>query len=83
MSGGLDNDLYDKNVKVFRMINGQRTSNVFNIDDIREGKAGDPTLQSGDVIVVDQSTAKTTLNTALKVLSPALSVGTAAATIGD
>jgi len=82
-SGGLNNDLYDKNITVFRMVSGERTSTVYNIDDIRAGKAEDPELRSGDVVVVDQSTAKTALNMTLKVIAPAMSVGTAAAAIGD
>jgi polysaccharide export outer membrane protein len=82
-SGGLNNDLYDKNITVFRMINGERTSSVYDIDDIRAGKAADPELRSGDVVVVDSSTAKTALNMTLKVLAPAVSVGSAAAAIGD
>jgi polysaccharide export outer membrane protein len=68
---------------VFRTINGERTSSIYDIDDIRSGKASDPELRSGDVVVVDNSPGKVALNTALKVLSPAMSVGTAAAAIGD
>jgi polysaccharide export outer membrane protein len=83
ISGGLNNDLYDKDITVFRMINGERTSSVYNIDDIRAGKATDPELRSGDVVVVDNSTGKVALSTTLKLLSPALSVGTTAAAIGD
>jgi len=83
ISGGLNNDLYDKNITVFRTINGERTSSIYDIDDIRAGKASDPELRSGDVVVVDNSTAKVALSTTLKLLSPALSVSTTAAAIGD
>jgi polysaccharide export outer membrane protein len=83
ISGGLNNDLYDKNITVFRMVNGERTSSVYDIDEIRAGKAADPELRSGDVVVVDNSTAKVALSTTLKLLSPALSVSTTAAAIGD
>src|SRR5271169_439082 len=79
VSGGLNNDLYDKDITVFRMINGERTSSVYNIDDIRAGKAPDPTLQANDVVVVDNSTGKVALQTTLKVISPAIGLGTAAA----
>jgi polysaccharide export outer membrane protein len=82
-SGGLNNDLYDKDITVFRMINGERTSSVYDIDDIRAGKAPDPELKSGDVVVVDNSARKVAVNTTLKLLSPALQVGTTAAAIGD
>jgi polysaccharide biosynthesis/export protein len=83
MAGGLNNDLYDKDVKIFRMVNGERITRVFNIDDVRGGKAGDPVLRAGDVVVVDNSTGKTALNTALKVIAPAASLGAVAATVGD
>jgi polysaccharide biosynthesis/export protein len=83
VSGGLNNDLYDKNITVFSTINGERTSKVYDIDDVRAGKAADPELQQGDVVVVDNNAGKTALNMTLKVLAPAVSVGTAAATIGD
>jgi polysaccharide biosynthesis/export protein len=83
ISGGLNNDLYDKEITVFRTINGQRTPYVFNIDDIRAGKAADPELRQDDVVVVDNNAGKVALNTTLKVISPALSVGTTAAAIGD
>jgi polysaccharide export outer membrane protein len=79
VSGGLNNDLYDKNITVFRTMNGERTSNVFDIDDIRAGKAADPELQQGDVVVVDNNAGKVALNMTLKVISPALSVGAMAA----
>jgi len=82
-AGGLNNDLYDKNVTVFSTIDGQRTSKVYDIDDVRAGKAADPELHQGDVVVVDNSAAKVALNTALKVISPAASIGSAAAVIGD
>jgi polysaccharide export outer membrane protein len=82
-SGGLNNDLYDKNITVFRMINGERTSSVYDIDDIRAGKAADPELRSGDMVVVDNSAIKVGLNTTLRLLSPAMQVGTTAAAIGD
>jgi polysaccharide export outer membrane protein len=82
-AGGLNNDLYDKNVTVFSTIDGQRTSKVYDIDDVRAGKAADPELHQGDVVVVDNSAAKVALNTALKVIAPAASIGSAAAVIGD
>jgi polysaccharide biosynthesis/export protein len=75
-AGGLNNDLYDKNITVFSIIDGERTSKIYDIDDIRAGKARDPALNQGDVVVIDNNAAKVALNTALKVVSPAMSVGT-------
>jgi polysaccharide biosynthesis/export protein len=83
MSGGLNNDLYSKDITVFRTVNGERTSSVHNIDDIRAGKEADLALQAGDVVVVDNSTGKVALQTALKVISPAVGVAGTAAAIGD
>jgi hypothetical protein len=37
-----------------RMIDGERTSKVYDSDEVRAGKAADPTLRSGDIIVVDR-----------------------------
>jgi polysaccharide biosynthesis/export protein len=83
MSGGLNNDLYDKDITVFRTTNGERASSKHNIDDIRAGKEADPALRAGDVIVVDNSTGKVALQTVLKVVSPAVGVAGTAAAIGD
>jgi len=82
-AGGLNNDLYDKRVTVFRTYDGVRTSNVVDIDEIRAGKALDPALHQGDVVVIDNSTGKVALQTALKVVSPAASLGMVAVTAGD
>jgi polysaccharide export outer membrane protein len=42
--------------------NGKRSAGKFNINDIEEGRAQDPTMQSGDVIVADTSMMKTGIN---------------------
>jgi polysaccharide biosynthesis/export protein len=78
-AGGLNNDLYDKNITVFSTIDGTRSSKVYNVDEIRNGKAADPELHQGDIVVVDNNSGKVALNTTLKVISPALSVGAFAA----
>jgi polysaccharide biosynthesis/export protein len=82
-AGGLNNDLYDKDVKLFRTIDGERTSNVYDIDDIRAGKAADPALHQGDVVVVDNNTGKVVLQNTLKILPGAASLGMVGATVGD
>jgi polysaccharide biosynthesis/export protein len=68
---GVDRDYYSKDVTVFRTVNGNRTSQVYDIDAIREGKAGDPQLRQGDLVVVDTSTAKSALQNALKIVPAA------------
>jgi polysaccharide biosynthesis/export protein len=83
-AGGLNNELYDKDVKVFRTIDDERrTLNVYDIDDIRAGKAADPALHQGDVVVVDNNAGKVAMQTALKIIPGAASLGMVGATVGD
>ncbi len=58
-------------VVVFRTAGGKRSAARFDIDDIRSGKAEDPTVQQGDVIIVDTSTSKLVFNSFVKVLPTA------------
>jgi polysaccharide biosynthesis/export protein len=76
---GVDRDYYSKDVTIFRTVDGKRMSQVYDIDKIREGKANDPQLRQGDLVVVDTSTAKAALQNALKILpAAAIVTGTAA-----
>ena len=54
-SGGFTNIADTNNVLVFRQVNGQRMAAKFNVGDIRAGKAADPDLQAGDLVIVDNS----------------------------
>ena len=74
MAGGL-NETSNSIVLVLRQSGGKRSSVKFNVADIQSGRANDPRMQSGDVIVADTSVLKTGLNTVLKALPVA---GTAA-----
>jgi polysaccharide export outer membrane protein len=74
MAGGLD-ETSNSMVLVLRQSGGKRSSVKFNVADIQSGRANDPSMQSGDVIVADSSVLKTGLNTVLKALPIA---GTAA-----
>lgn len=47
-----------KRIAVYRMTGGQRTGAIFNLEDIRAGKAQDPVIYGGDMIIVDSSAAK-------------------------
>jgi hypothetical protein len=70
----------DKNVTIFRMIDSERTSKVYDSDEVRAGKAVDPTLRSGDIIVVDNNTGKVGLSTAMKIIPGVTSRGAAVVT---
>ena len=45
-------------IVVFRRVDGKRMGAVFNLNDIREGRAPDPEIRGGDVIVVGYSAIK-------------------------
>lgn len=45
-------------IAVFRMVEGQRMGAVFDLNDIRQGRAPDPELRGGDVVVVGFSALK-------------------------
>ena len=67
MAGGLD-DTANSIVLVLRQSGGKRSSAKFNVADIQSGRADDPIIKSGDVLVANTSPLKTGLNTILKVL---------------
>jgi polysaccharide export outer membrane protein len=69
---GLNPDTYSSDVTIFRTVDGNRSSSTFDIDRIKAGKLDDPILQTGDVVVVDTSTAKVGFQNVLRV-APAAS----------
>jgi polysaccharide biosynthesis/export protein len=48
-------------ILVFRTINNKRQAARFDIKQVRSGKIGDPILQAGDIVMVDESASRTTL----------------------
>lgn len=58
---GLTNYADPTGVLVFRTVNHQRTAARFDIRQVRNGKQPDPLLLAGDIVMVDESAAKTTL----------------------
>ena len=68
MAGDIDTSVASGDIVVFRTINGQRSAAKFDADAIKTGKAEDPQLQPGDVIVVNSSDTKVALQNVLKVL---------------
>jgi polysaccharide export outer membrane protein len=61
MAKGLDQLANPKEVVVFRMVNNQRVAGVFDLSEIRSGKAADPPIFPNDTIVVAGSGARRTL----------------------
>jgi polysaccharide export outer membrane protein len=58
----------DTTVVVFRHIEGKRLAARFDIGEIRSGKANDPPIRSGDVVVAPTSAMRSTFDTILKAL---------------
>ena len=65
MAGDVDISTDSGDVVVFRTIDGQRSAAKFDIDAIKAGKADDPQVEPGDVIVVDSSATKVALHNVL------------------
>ncbi len=62
-----------RRVAVFRVIDGQRNAAVFDLAQIREGKAEDPEIIGSDVIVIDDSKFKGVMREVIGVL-PAIAM---------
>lgn len=67
-AGGLDRTISSSDVVVFRTVNGGRTMARFDLSAIAAGDAEDPQVMPGDVIVVEDSMAKTGLQYLLKLV---------------
>jgi polysaccharide biosynthesis/export protein len=48
-------------ILVFRTVNNKRMAARFDLKQIRSGQVNDPTLQAGDIVMVDESATRTTL----------------------
>jgi polysaccharide biosynthesis/export protein len=55
-------------IVVFRTVAGKRSAAKFDLDEIRAGRAEDPVIEEGDVIVVNDSVAKTAFQNFVRVL---------------
>jgi len=73
MAGGVDSTIGSGDIVIFRTIDGKRSAARFDIDAILQGKADDPELQPGDVVVADTSATKVALHNILSVLPLATS----------
>ena len=77
MSGGIDRDISDSTVVVFRNADRQRQAK-FDIDEIHTGQTQDPLIFPGDVVVANSSPLKAAWSEVLRG-SPAASTAKAAA----
>jgi polysaccharide biosynthesis/export protein len=66
-SGGLE-ETAESTAVVMRVSDGKRLAGRYDVSDIQEGRANDPQLQSGDVIIVPTSDMKQGFNTFLKMV---------------
>jgi polysaccharide export outer membrane protein len=73
MAGDIDLSTASGDVVVFRTVDDQRSAARFDADLIKNGKAEDPEVLPGDVIVVDTSATKVALSNVLRVLPLATS----------
>ncbi|WP_084073287.1 polysaccharide biosynthesis/export family protein [Noviluteimonas dokdonensis] len=73
MAGGFDDVASHDNVFVFRTSGGQRVFARFDVKQIQAGLQADPELTGEDVVVVDTSTGKITLQNLIK-LAPFVAV---------
>jgi polysaccharide export outer membrane protein len=67
MAGGMG-DTSDWTVLVLRQSNGRRQAAKFDVDAIQNGKADDPVMQSGDIVIAGTSAIKKGFGTVLKAL---------------
>lgn len=58
LAGGTSDDANVHRVAIFRTIDGKRQAAAFDLGDIRKGKAADPAVYPGDIVVVDGSKIK-------------------------
>jgi polysaccharide biosynthesis/export protein len=61
LAQGLSTVADPSGVLVFRTVNDKRLVARFDLNQVRSGKIDDPFLQAGDIVMVDESKARTTL----------------------
>jgi polysaccharide export outer membrane protein len=77
MAGGLAPLANENEVKVFRQLdNGRKEMMVFDLENIRTGRAEDPLLRGNDVVVVDVSTGKSIFKNVTDTLRGFIGFGT-------
>jgi polysaccharide biosynthesis/export protein len=61
LAEGLNSVADPTGILLFRVTDNKRFAARFDLKQIRSGKVNDPQLQAGDIVMVDESSAKTTL----------------------
>jgi polysaccharide biosynthesis/export protein len=61
LAEGLSTVADPRGILIFRTVNNQRMAARFDLKQVRSGKINDPMLQAGDIVMVDESSRKTTL----------------------
>ena len=67
-AGGLSDLGNSSRVHVARSRNGHVQDEVYDLDDIQAGRAKDPLLTGGDIVVVESATTKVALKTVSSLL---------------
>lgn len=73
MGGGVTDLANLQGVVVFRMVDGRKMAAVFDLKQIRAGDALDPQIYGDDIVVIDQSGARTGLRRVLETI-PVLNI---------
>ena len=68
-------------IRVFRHSDGGRSVAKFNLDDIRAGKAPDPALEAGDMVVVDNSGPRVAWKNTTAILMPSVQMAATPASL--
>jgi polysaccharide biosynthesis/export protein len=61
LAEGLNEIADPSGILLFRTVDGKRMIARFNLKEVRGGKIDDPFLQAGDIVMVDESSTRTTL----------------------
>jgi polysaccharide biosynthesis/export protein len=61
LAEGLNEVADPSGILLFRTVDGKRMIARFNLKEVRGGKINDPFLQAGDIVMVDESSTRTTL----------------------
>lgn len=76
MASGLDSLADAAEIRIFRNVNGEKSSRLYNLESIRSGEAEDPVVKGDDVIVVEKSSSKSILKNVTDTLRGFVGFGT-------